>query len=89
MDCPRQSFVDTVTLDGGIIDMSKNENSSVTVNDLSGSGIVKMRLNTGDRDQSDMLYVTGSLEAITNCKLPVTNLILTKLQKITRCALQP
>ena len=57
-----QSFVDTVTLDGGIIDMSKNENSSVTVNDLSGSGIVKMRLNTGDRDQSDMLYVTGSLE---------------------------
>ena len=57
-----QSFVDTVTLDGGIIDMSKNENSSVTVNDLSGSGIVKMRLNTGDRNQSDMLYVTGSLE---------------------------
>ena len=57
-----QSFVDTVTLNGGTIDMSKNENSSVTVNDLSGSGIVKMRLNTGDRDQSDMLYVTGSLE---------------------------
>ena len=57
-----QSFVDTVTLDGGTIDMSKNENSSVTVNDLSGSGIVKMHLNTGDRDQSDMLYVTGSLE---------------------------
>ena len=57
-----QSFVDTVTLDGGTIDMSKNENSSVTVNDLSGNGIVKMRLNTGDRDQSDMLYVTGSLE---------------------------
>ena len=57
-----QSFVDTVTLDGGIIDMSKNENSSVTVNDLSGSGKVVMRLNTGDRNQSDMLYVTGSLE---------------------------
>ena len=57
-----QSFVDTVTLNGGTIDMSKNENSSVTVNDLSGSGIVKMHLNTGDRDQSDMLYVTGTLE---------------------------
>ena len=57
-----QSFVDTVTLNGGTIDMSKNENSSVTVNDLSGNGTVKMRLNTGDRDQSDMLYVTGSLE---------------------------
>ena len=57
-----QSFVDTVTLNGGTIDMSKNENSSVTVNDLSGSGKVKMRLNTGDREQSDMLYVTGSLE---------------------------
>ena len=57
-----QSFVDTVTLNGGTVDMSKNENSSVTVNDLSGNGTVKMRLNTGDRDQSDMLYVTGSLE---------------------------
>ena len=57
-----QSFVDTVTLNGGTIDMSKNENSSVTVNDLSGNGTVKMRLNTGDREQSDMLYVTGNLK---------------------------
>lgn len=57
-----QSFVDTVTLNDGTIDMSKNENSSVTVNDLSGNGKVVMRLNTGDRDQSDMLYVTGSLK---------------------------
>lgn len=57
-----RSFVDTVTLNDGTIDMSKNENSSVTVNDLSGNGKVVMRLNTGDRDQSDMLYVTGSLK---------------------------
>lgn len=58
-----QSFVDTVTLNGGTIDMSKNENSSVTVKNLNGEGgKFIMRLNTGDRDQSDMLYVTGSLE---------------------------
>ena len=57
-----QSFVDTVTLNGGIIDMSRNENSSVTVKNLNGKGgKFKMRLNTGDRAQSDMLYVTGSI----------------------------
>lgn len=57
-----QSFVDTISLDGGIIDMSKNENSSVTVDKLSSNnGVLKMKLNTNDRTQSDMLYVTGSM----------------------------
>ena len=58
-----QSFVDTVTLNGGIIDMSRNENSSVTVKNLNGKGgKFKMRLDTGDHANSDMLYVTGSFE---------------------------
>ena len=58
-----QSFVDTVTLNGGIIDMSRNENSSVTVKNLNGKGgKFKMRLDTGDHGNSDMLYVTGTFE---------------------------
>ena len=57
-----QSFVDTISLDGGIIDMSQNDNSSVTVDTLSSkNGVLKMKLNTNDRTQSDMLYVTGSM----------------------------
>ena len=55
-----QSFVDTVTLDGGIIDMSQNENSSVTVSNLSGDGTIKMNLDSLNRENGDMLYVTGS-----------------------------
>lgn len=58
-----QSFVDTISLDGGIIDMSKNENSSVTVENLKGEGgQFIMRLDTGDHTNSDMLYVTGTFE---------------------------
>ena len=58
-----QSFVDTISLDGGIIDMSKNENSSVTVETLKGEGgQFIMRLDTGDHENSDMLYVTGNFE---------------------------
>ena len=58
-----QSFVNTVTLNGGIIDMSRNENSSVTVKNLNGKGgKFKMRLDTGDHANSDMLYVTGRFE---------------------------
>ena len=58
-----QSFVDTVTLDGGTIDMSQNENSSVTVKNLNGEGgKFIMRLDTGDHGNSDMLYVTGTFE---------------------------
>ena len=57
-----KSFVDTISLDGGIIDMSQNDNSSVTVDTLSSkNGVLKMKLNTNDRTQSDMLYVTGSM----------------------------
>ena len=58
-----QSFVDTISLDGGIIDMSKNENSSVTVENLKGEGgQFIMRLDTGNHTNSDMLYVTGTFE---------------------------
>ena len=58
-----QSFVDTISLDGGIIDMSKNENSSVTVENLTGEGgQFIMRLDTGNHENSDMLYVTGNFE---------------------------
>ncbi len=58
-----QSFVDTISLDGGIIDMSKNENSSVTVENLKGEGgRFIMRLDTGNHENSDMLYVTGNFE---------------------------
>ena len=58
-----QSFVDTISLDGGIIDMSKNENSSVTVETLKGEGgRFIMRLDTGNHENSDMLYVTGTFE---------------------------
>lgn len=58
-----QSFVDTVTLDGGTIDMSQNGNSSVTVKNLKGEGgKFIMRLDTGDHGNSDMLYVTGTFE---------------------------
>ncbi len=56
-----QSFVNDVTLDDGIIDMSKNENSSVTVHNLEGDGKCVMRLDSANRSNSDMLYVTGSL----------------------------
>ena len=58
-----QSFVDTISLDGGIIDMSQNENSSVTVENLKGEGgQFIMRLDTGNHENSDMLYVTGNFE---------------------------
>ena len=58
-----QSFVDTISLDGGVIDMSKNENSSVTVENLKGEGgQFIMRLDTGNHENSDMLYVTGTFE---------------------------
>ena len=58
-----QSFVDTVSLNKGVIDMSENENSSVTIKNLNGSGgKFVMNLNTAERDKSDMLYVTGSIE---------------------------
>ena len=58
-----QSFVDTVSFNKGVIDMSENENSSVTIKNLNGSGgKFVMNLNTAERDKSDMLYVTGSIE---------------------------
>lgn len=53
-----QSFVDTLNFgtDGGLVDLSQNENSSVSINTLSGSGEFTMRLDN-DPTKSDMLYV--------------------------------
>lgn len=53
-----QSFVDTLAFgaEGGLVDLSKNENSSISINNLSGSGQFTMRLNN-DPTKSDMLYI--------------------------------
>ena len=53
-----QSFVDTLTFgsQGGLVDLSKNENSSVSINTLTGSGEFTMRLDN-DATKSDMLYI--------------------------------
>lgn len=59
-----QSFVDTVTFgeNGGTIDLTKNDNSSVSIENLSGSGTFNMKLGAyteggTDAVQSDMLYI--------------------------------
>ena len=53
-----QSFVDSLTFgaEGGLVDLSKNENSSVSINNLTGSGQFTMRLDN-ERTKSDMLYI--------------------------------
>lgn len=53
-----QSFVDTLAFgtEGGLVDLSKNENSSVSINNLTGSGEFTMRLDN-DPTKSDMLYI--------------------------------
>ena len=53
-----QSFVDTLTFgaQGGLVDLSKNENSSVSINTLTGSGEFTMRLDN-EATKSDMLYI--------------------------------
>lgn len=55
-----QSFVTDLTLDNGIVDMTGDLQSSVTVNNLSGDGTVKMNLDSLNRENGDMLYVTGT-----------------------------
>ena len=61
-----QSFVDTVNLNnGGIIDLSKNSNSSVSIANLSGSGNFTMELGAYSESgeiQSDMLYIQNVSE---------------------------
>lgn len=53
-----QSFVNTLVFgtEGGLVDLSKNENSSVSINNLTGSGEFTMRLDN-DPTKSDMLYI--------------------------------
>lgn len=53
-----QSFIDTLKFgeNGGLVDLSKNENSSVSINNLTGSGEFTMRLDN-DPTKSDMLYI--------------------------------
>ena len=55
-----QSFVTDLTLDNGIVDMTGDLQSSVTVNNLSGDGTIKMNLDSLNRENGDMLYVTGT-----------------------------
>ena len=59
-----QSFVSTVFFgqNGGTIDLTKNDNSSVSIGNLSGSGTFKMKLGAYSEGgteavQSDMLYI--------------------------------
>ena len=53
-----QSFVNTLAFgtEGGLVDLSKNENSSVSINNLTGSGEFTMRLDNNPT-KSDMLYI--------------------------------
>ena len=53
-----QSFVNKLNSENAqsVVDLSQNENSSVAINELTGSGQFKMRLNN-DPAKSDMLYV--------------------------------
>ena len=55
-----QSYLSDLT-NNGLVDMSQNENSSVTVSNLSGDGTIKMLLNAENKGSSDMLYVTDSV----------------------------
>ena len=55
-----QSYLSDLT-NNGLVDMSQNENSSVTVSKLSGDGTIKMLLNAENKGSSDMLYVTDSV----------------------------
>ena len=59
-----QSFVDQVSFgtSGGTIDLTRNDNSSVSIGNLSGSGIFNMKLGAYSEGgteavQSDMLYI--------------------------------
>ena len=60
-----QSFVTSVNFgqEGGVIDLSKDENNSVTIRNLKGNGTFNMLLNSADHSVSDMLYI-GKNEGI-------------------------
>lgn len=49
--------------EGGLVDLSQDENNSVTIRNLNGNGTFNMLLNSEDHSKSDMLYIgknTGS-----------------------------
>ena len=67
-----QSFLKDLT-NNGIVDMTKNANSSITVSNLSGSGTFKMLLNAENKSNSDMLYVTDSISGTQNIEVDWAN----------------
>ena len=59
-----QSFLSSLSFGNGfsgIVDLSQDEASSITVANLSGNGRFKLRLDSSDATKSDMLYVTDSM----------------------------
>ena len=54
-----QNFVTTLAFgeEGGLVDLSKDENNSVTIRNLKGDGTFNMLLNSKDHSRSDMLYI--------------------------------
>ena len=59
-----QSFLSSLSFgDGfkGLVDLSQDGASSITVANLSGNGRFKLNLDTSDAAKSDMLYVTDSM----------------------------
>ena len=60
-----QNFVTKLDFgaEGGLVDLSQDENNSVTIRNLNGNGTFNMLLNSEDHSKSDMLYIgknTGS-----------------------------
>ena len=60
-----QNFVTELDFgaEGGFVDLSQDENNSVTIRNLNGNGTFNMLLNSEDHSKSDMLYIgknTGS-----------------------------
>lgn len=58
-----QSFVSSLEFgsDGGLVDMTKEENSSITIDNLSSNSKFKMLLDAANKGSSDMLFVTNDI----------------------------
>lgn len=54
-----QNFVTKLDFgaEGGLVDLSLDENNSVTIRNLNGNGTFNMLLNSEDHSKSDMLYI--------------------------------
>lgn len=54
-----QNFVTKLDFgaEGGFVDLSQDENNSVTIRNLNGNGTFNMLLNSEDHSKSDMLYI--------------------------------